>query len=243
MRGDRDLGAAWASALPERCLRSYAQIQIDQSVSVDHWLGRGCPDHRLDRIAAGIDAVLADTEAMQPDASPVSLTAEEISRLRSLAPTLQGLCEELAASRIPYSLEHGDLWTQQILTREGQFALIDWSDTTISHPFFSLCYFFGDREALGAELLRCGEDGIDAGDLCCRLTAAYLQPWTAFEPLSRLRSLLTLAHRLVGLHLALLYHRHILPGIEQRWEMHRMLPHFLRRVLRALEEGTSGGRG
>lgn len=238
--GDDDLGTAWQSSLPEESLRRYAQIQIEQSRSLDRWLGLGCPDHRLEQMAERIDDLFADTSAMQPDDSPVSLTHEEIGRLLSLSSPLKTLCAELAASEVPYSLEHGDLWTQQILTRGTQFSIIDWSDTTISHPFFSFCYYFADEQAIAGELAQHGCSHLDAATVCSRLRDAYLEPWTAFEPMDRLRSLLRVAGCLVGLHLALLYHECILPGIQQRWEMHRMLPHFLRRVLRATEALDGG---
>ena len=65
-----------------------------------------------------------------------------------------------------------------------------------------------------------------------RLRQAYLEPWTAYAPMSKLAALYALAQKVAALHHALIYHRDILPHMQARWEMERMLPYYLRILLK-----------
>ena len=97
---------------------------------------------------------------------------------------------------------------------------IDWSDCSVSHPFFSL-YFLSDTDIRLPDVPNVRE----------RLRDAYLQLWTAYEPLPRLIEAYDLAMKLAPLHHALIYQRHILPSMQNQWEMNNMIPFYLRRLI------------
>ena len=57
-----------------------------------------------------IDPLVNDTQIA------ALLSAEEIAQLRALVPRLKSICGELADYHIPYSLNHGDLHSGNIIT-------------------------------------------------------------------------------------------------------------------------------
>lgn len=113
------------------------------------------------------------------------------------------------------------------MASDERIIFIDWSDASLSHPFFSLNFFY-DTEA---EEMKTHFS--DTRAACIRLRDVYLEPWTIFEPMDRLREAFELAYKLSSLHFALNYHKLILPKMEVKWEMHYMLPYFLKQLLRS----------
>jgi hypothetical protein len=212
----------------ERALRRYAEIQIAEIPHTRELLALGCPDRRPHRLAAELDALLADTPALRQ--GPFGFDDAELERLRALAPRLKDMCGELGRYRVPCSLEHGDLWVGNMIARGDGCVLVDWSDASLSHPFFSP-WFFHEADDYFFQAVEAGKRLAALPDLRARLRRAYLEPWTVCEPMPRLQEALALAQDLAGLHYALLYHRLILPGMEIQWEMRNMLPYHLRRVL------------
>ena len=71
------------------------------------------------------------------------------------------LCDELAAAGLPETIQHDDLHRNNVYERNGRLRLLDWGDSSVSHPFFSLVVTF----RLVAE--------------SSRLRDAYLEPWGA----------------------------------------------------------------
>jgi hypothetical protein len=63
------------------------------------------------------------------------------------------------------------------------------------------------------------------------LRDAYLEPWSSYEPIDRLIQAYEIARPLSALHNAVIYHRYILPNMESQWEMQRMLPFYLKKLL------------
>ena len=89
--------------------------------------------------------------------------------MRLLEPRFGELCAELDAYGIADTVQHKDLHQRNVFLDRGQPRILDWGDTTISHPFFSLVTTFH----MLAE--RCGcTPGDGAYD---RFREAYLEPW------------------------------------------------------------------
>ena len=210
-----DLGR-WQAAL-----RAFAQVQIVLITSVGDLIRLGCPERRLDRLAAQIDGLLADTAALTPPGA--ALSDAEIAALRGRAAELKAMCAELARAPIPPTLEHGDFWAGQVVLRDDENIFIDWSDSSIAHPFFSMSFFSDTAES--EEFL----PGVP--DLRNQLRDAYLEPWAAYAPHAELIAIFDLAQSLSALHNAMTYHQWILPHMEARWEMEKMIPFYLRKLL------------
>jgi len=97
------------------------------------------------------------------------LTGEELDRLERFLPRFEELCRELASDGLPYTLQHDDLHMASVYVRDGHFRILDWGDSSICHPFFSLIETFRFLE---------GHTGLASHDAWfARLRDAYLEPW------------------------------------------------------------------
>lgn len=207
----------------EEALRNFAEVQIASVSQVERLKAIGVPERRLEDLAERAGPLLADTAATLPG-EPAGLSDEQRAQLAELAPRLRAYCAELASYGIPPALEHGDFWAGQVVVGESGYGFLDWSDSSIAHPFFSLLLFLVEVEDYFPK-----EPGVRD-----RLRDAYLEPWTIFAPHARLVEAFELAQPLAALHHALAYHQVVLPNMELRWEMELMLPFYLKMLLRTV---------
>jgi hypothetical protein len=150
-----DLGSppeAWLDVLP-----AYAELQRGESAYADEHVAHGVPDLRLAELPARYAELV--------DYGPLPVSATDRARLRVFAPRFAELCGELAASGIGETIQHDDLHMWNVYGRR----VLDWGDSSIAHPFFSLVVNFKHVA---------DKDGVPPGDpLYARLRDAYLEPW------------------------------------------------------------------
>jgi hypothetical protein len=206
--------ASWADAL-----REYAELQIATVKHADQLLAMGLPQRSAAWLMHGLDALLADEAVFLID-QPGGFSHKELLQLRSKAGEIRQRCEHLALCGIPVALEHGDFGQWQILAHQSRFTYLDWSDAGIANPLFSLASFLIDLP-----------ESLATPAASQQLVDAYLEPWARLVPRADLEQAWTLSTELVGLYGALIYHREILPNMELRWEMERMLPFIARMLL------------
>jgi Phosphotransferase enzyme family len=130
----------------EDLLRRHAQLQRDLAPWAEEMLAFGVPDVRPRQIMSHVERLGVST---------------------SYVDTLAGLCELLAASAIPPSLQHDDLHDGNVFT-SGRF--FDWGDASVAHPFGVLLVS-----------LRVASDrfGLANGDpLLLRFRDVYLEMWS-----------------------------------------------------------------
>jgi hypothetical protein len=217
--GRRNLETVQDIGMWEMTLRVLARLQVRLSDDLHDLVALGVPAQTLDDLGGYLDTLLADEDALRIGGQ---LDDDAIAQLHELAPRLKTLCAEFAACGIPHSLEHGDFYPGQVLVQGDRVIFIDWSDSTIAHPFFSYA---------SLENYVVNEMPHFTQDTLSRLQAAYLEPWREFAEDAVLQRAVTLARPLAALHTAVLYHRLILPKMEIRWEMENMLPFWLRVLL------------
>ncbi|MBA3869010.1 MAG: aminoglycoside phosphotransferase family protein [Anaerolineae bacterium] len=217
--GSQTLDAVMDIERWESALRHFAELQISLSVRINDLIGLGCPDLRLFHLAEAIEPLLMSSAESLSGAS-LKITDDELAQLRARIPEFKQACIDLSAYSIPASLEHGDFWAGQIVIDGDKSVFIDWSDCSVSHPFFSL-YFLQDAD------IRLP----DAPNVRERLRDAYLQLWSAYEPLDKLVEAYDLAMQIAPLHFALIYQSHILPQMQNQWEMNNMITVYLKRLL------------
>lgn len=205
----------------ERAAAGYGQLQVQSASQLKTLEASGCPVRGPLQLRTLIGPLLADGTALLGLAEH-ALSMEEVSRLRELRPRLESACEELADGDIPLALEHGDLWSSNVYVSDADVQFIDWTDASISHPFFSLMPLLEsaswDVEPASVPALR------------ARVIDAYLERWTAYSTPARLRRALALARPLAALHIATTYWRDI-PQPHHQWWMPRMVPFFVRMAL------------
>jgi hypothetical protein len=128
----------WLELLPR-----YAELQQGEAKHAEEHIANGVPDLTLASVPARYVELLGRD-------LPVELRPLD---------ELERLCAELAASRLPASIQHDDLHGSNVYERNGRLRLLDWGDSSVSHPFFSLVVTF---RLVGEST---------------RLRAAYLEPW------------------------------------------------------------------
>jgi Phosphotransferase enzyme family len=153
----------------ERVLPAYSDLQRQLSVRVGELTAAGVPDERPERLPGLFSELLDETDVLFVE-RPDGLSPAEFSRLRRCGPALAVRCDILATSGIAPTVDHGDLHDGNIFVRDDRYAIFDWGDASIAHPFASLLV---TMSALGARY----QVASDAPVLQ-RLRDAYLEPWT-----------------------------------------------------------------
>lgn len=216
-----DFGGAGLDGVPDlerwmAALRRFAELQIAAVDRAGALHALGCPAQPVTDLPAGLDALLADRAATLPG-EPGGLTEQQVTRLHALAPRLRAHCRDLARSPIPATLEHGDLWASNVIATTAGYLYFDWSDSALSHPFFSPFLFLMDAEQT-----------FPAGAAARpHLRDAYLAPWSAYAPREDLATTFALAQQLAPLHYAVKSHRDILPHIGAKWQLSAAVPFYL----------------
>jgi len=107
-------------------LERYAALQRDSAAHVDALLGAGACDNRPAR-------VVERARALMPD-----LPAELAGSLEGRLPYVAEKMTRLAASRLPVTVDHGDLHDGNVFSSDGNVRIIDWGYSAVAHPFFTL---------------------------------------------------------------------------------------------------------
>lgn len=147
----------WRAALP-----LYAELQRGEAAYVEQHLRRGVPDLRLAALPERYEELVRQR---------LSIGSEELAVMRGFTGRLAAHCEDLAARGVPESIQHDDLHMANLYTDRGRLRVLDWGDSSISHPFASLVVtfrFLEERNGLAP----------DHPWFAC-LRDAYLEPWGA----------------------------------------------------------------
>ncbi len=185
----------------EAALGAYARMQIVLSGHIGELRALHVPERGLSWLQAGLGQLLADGEALSAGAA--GLTAGEIDALRQLEPELRRDCLRWEQSGLPLSLEHGDFSAWQVQLDGGDYRFLDWSDSSVAPPFFSLLGVLRDLPAAIAAVPQAAS----------RLRDAYLAPWVErFSP-EAVHAAFDAAQRLAPLYHALIY----AVDVRQRW--------------------------
>ena len=107
-------------------LHAYAALQRAAAEHVDAFLAAGAYDNR--------PANVVDRACALMHYLPADLAAKLESRLPHVAERI----DRLAASRLPVTIDHGDLHDGNVFSSEGRVRIIDWGDSAVAHPFFTL---------------------------------------------------------------------------------------------------------
>lgn len=141
----------WLDVLP-----GYARLQLGLAGDVAQLLAAGAPDRRLVTLPIAYGQLLDRIDADR--------------RYHDAVPMVADLCDELASYGVPELLQHDDLHDGQVFVREGGYAVLDWGDACISHPFFSLSVILEG-------VLAWGLDDVAGSMDTQRFRDAYLAPF------------------------------------------------------------------
>ena len=146
---------AWLAGLP-----LYAELQRGEAPHSPDHLAHGVPDLRVENLPARYEELLH---------RELPLEGDEIGRLRRFAPRFAELCGELATQGVPETIQHDDLHMANLFAEGDRVRILDWGDSSISHPFASLVVTFRFLEETNK---------LPPSDpWFARLRDAYLEPW------------------------------------------------------------------
>jgi hypothetical protein len=146
---------AWLEALP-----SYAELQKGEIAYAKDHVVHGVPDLRMAALPARYERLAG---------AQLPLARNDINLLSVYAPRFAALCAALAERGIQESVQHDDLHMKNLYSDGGKLRVVDWGDSSIAHPFFSLVVTFRFLE----EVNRLAPDD----PWFRRLRDAYLEPW------------------------------------------------------------------
>ena len=209
-----------------RAVRRMAEIQIDTTRKVHELVGLGCPQRQLDVLARRLPRLCADSSVMMLG-HPCGLPRRDIERMAGLAPTLLALCEELASFDLPDCLDYGDLRASSIFSTGTEPVYLDWSDSSISHPFFAVCSLLDDAVRLLPSTSREAQR---------RLRDSYLGAWRDTASHEKLVHAFDVARLLAPFHRAATVHAELLAATGFTWELECAIPTFLRHGLGLLAD-------
>ena len=176
---------------------TYTNIQRLLENKTQQLILLGIPDWRLNKFASLYYQLIQQDKLLQDD----GLTEQEIELLHHLHPRCKHLCEVLSKHDVSETISHSDFQENNMLIDEktGTINIIDWGETVISHPFFSLngclwniTYFNAIKET-------------DA--MYSQLQSQCIAPWLNLYNEETLLELLHIANQLLGIYAALGYER------------------------------------
>ncbi len=181
----------WAQSL-----QLFAQIQLDTASELGRWRKLGCRVVNPEQLPAASERLFSESDG-HTLMRISGCTPEELSALRRQVEKVRRWCAELAAYSIPLSLVHEDLRESNLRFRNKTYIYFDWSDTVITHPFFSAVRFL--------DFIRPEEvpKSLPPEKLKLYVRDAYLEPWTSHASRPSLRKAFAVVQRLNLLYLAL----------------------------------------
>jgi hypothetical protein len=212
-----------------QAVRRLAEIQVECAARASELIELGCPERDLEILARRTPRMCADGAAMLLGEA-CGLSRAEIDRIAALAPTLLALGEELASYGIPNSIEHGSLTAGKVLSALGGPLFLDWSCSSLSHPFFSVSNLMtqaiSQLPATSRESRR-------------RLRDSYLAPWADVASSDKLVRAFEIARVLAPMHEAAFAYAELIPSVGYRWEVECAVPDGVRAALRLLADSDS----
>lgn len=117
-------------------IHNYTNIQRISECEVPQLLALGIPDWRLEQFPSLYYQLIKQEELLMSD----GLSEEELIQLNNSHRICINLCEALSQFRLPETINHCDFHENNMLLNKktGEISIIDWGETVISHPFFSL---------------------------------------------------------------------------------------------------------
>jgi hypothetical protein len=205
----RDFGSRELSGLPfarwPAALRHFGRIQRESSVRLSTWWGMGCPDRRMDSLVSLLEPLLSDPLLAEAE-PPFHLTEDDLRRLQTNRERWTEDFLQLGASPIPASIVQQDFRAGNVAIRGRAYLFYDWSDTVVSHPFFSACRFLDFVVGSSGGSGRRDHRRLPTVLRHQRLTDAYLEAWAEYAPPDRLRAVFRQAQRLNPLYQAVRWH-------------------------------------
>ncbi|MFY1654349.1 hypothetical protein ACN27J_26145 [Solwaraspora sp. WMMB762] len=150
----------------------YAQMQVETAARTDEFLALGLPDRRLPLLPDQFEDLVADTALMLTN-DEAGLSDTEYRMLRDYVPVFRRTCERLASYGMPETLQNTDFWRDCIAISGDRFVFLDWAESILGHPLYSLTMVLRDPLLSVAP---------DRDRMAQRLIDTYLSHWAEYLP-------------------------------------------------------------
>ena len=192
--GDLTIGEADSVELWCEAMRALARIQIGFSRETSLLEGLGL-ERRSTSLTSGRLVEWLQDPAGLGLGYEADRTEKELRRLAPYAGLVDDLCALVDSVNLPQTLVHGDLDSGNIFVRNGVPVIMDWSDSSISNPFFD-----------AALIPQVSRNEV--------LADAYLEEWKEFVPPDSLEEAFEAYKPIAALERAFHYHRNIVAYLE-----------------------------
>ncbi|MEN0642404.1 phosphotransferase [Alkalicoccobacillus gibsonii] len=134
----------------------------------------------------------------------------EYQLIHSSIPRVQALVRTLLRE-LPLSLDHGDLFGGNVIIEQDTTYIIDWSDSSITHPFLSMVQLFKEVRSFFSES--------EAEDLLCH----YLDFWKEYGSIPQLKQEFDAIQRLEPVFYLVVHLLYIFPVFTENVEKKRIV--------------------
>ncbi len=121
-----------------QAIKKYTYIQkgVADADQINTFLELGVPDWRLSQLPILYNQLINKEDLLKED----GMNTHELDRLHELAEEFSSWCQFLSYYKIPETIDHCDFHDGNILQQNNtnKITIIDWGETVITHPFFSL---------------------------------------------------------------------------------------------------------
>ncbi|MDQ4057789.1 MAG: aminoglycoside phosphotransferase family protein [Actinomycetota bacterium] len=188
----------WDIVRFEDAMSVYAELQGEVARSSADLIEAGAFDRRLEVLPLQFEELLENRDALGLGTDG-GISREELSHLWSRAPQIRAMCSELAATRIPETIQHDDLSDADVAVGDRTYRFFDWGDACVAHPFFA--------PFIALRVLAMRFDLEPSAPELKRVTAAYLEPWSEYGSRAELNRAYEIAQQLAGVCRTLTWHR------------------------------------
>ncbi|MBM0066866.1 phosphotransferase [Alkalicoccobacillus gibsonii] len=134
----------------------------------------------------------------------------EYQLIHSSIPKVQALVRTLLRE-LPLSLDHGDLFGGNVIIEQDTPYIIDWSDSSITHPFLSMVQLFKEVRSFFSEA--------EAENLLCH----YLDFWKEYGSISQLKQEFDAIQKLEPVFYLVVHILYIFPAFTENVEKKRIV--------------------
>ncbi|WP_373894062.1 phosphotransferase family protein [Virgibacillus sp. CBA3643] len=198
----------------ENALHRMVTIQKGSLIHSDKLQKLGCP------VRPVIEALNNHLEESLGElASNNNISLEKHTVLKKSIPFMLSLARKLHESRLPISLDHGDLFGGNIIVQQEQPVIYDWSDSSLTHPFLSVIVLLEEVSEYFSE------------EESQKLLDSYLEEWKMFDTRSRLYEEFRLVRALAPMYYLALYQRFIFPAFEDNFDKQQIIDQYVEKWL------------
>jgi hypothetical protein len=204
-------------------LKKYTHIQRAAEKKVVAFLELGAPDWRLEKLPNLYFQFICNDSFLLED----GVTRDELNSLRERHSIFDTLCERLSEYQIVETIDHCDFHDNNILidTNTRDITIIDWGETVITQPFFSLISYLNN--AVNRYAVK------ETDTFYIELQGTCLEKWNSVLEKNDLIECFSLAKKLWPIYAALGFYRLTLSSHEKTFKINSgRIAKFLKEFIR-----------